>query len=73
MLFCAKVIYNGYSKLVCSKFDLQTLLKLTHQALLSIPVYDKTYINAKVRKFDGKIKTNFLGNEVPKKICIILT
>ena len=30
-------------------------------------VYDKTYIQAKVRKFDGKIKTNFLGNEVPKE------
>ena len=30
-------------------------------------VYDKTYIKAKVREFDGKIKTNFLGNEVPKE------
>ena len=25
----------------------------------SMPVYDETYINAKLRKFDGKIKTNF--------------
>ena len=33
----------------------------------SEPVYDKTYIKAKAREFDGKIKTNFLGNEVPKK------
>ena len=33
----------------------------------SMPVYDKTYIKAKVREFDGKIKTNFLGNEVPKE------
>ena len=33
----------------------------------SEPVYDKTYIKAKVREFDGKIKTNFLGNEVPKE------
>ena len=31
------------------------------------PVYDKTYIKAKVREFDGKIKTNFLGNELPKE------
>ena len=33
----------------------------------SEPVYDETYIKAKVREFDGKIKTNFLGNEVPKE------
>ena len=33
----------------------------------SEPVYDKTYIKAKVREFDGKIKTNFLGNDVPKE------
>ena len=37
-----------------------------------MPFYDKTYIKAKVREFDCKIKTNFLGNKVPKKICIIL-
>ena len=33
----------------------------------SEPVYDKTYIKAKVREFDSKIKTNFLGNDVPKE------
>ena len=32
-----------------------------------MPVYDETYIKAKVRKFDGVIKTNFLGDEVPKE------
>ena len=41
----------------------------------SMPVYDKTYIKVKVREFDGKIKTNFLGNEVPKEnmhyTCIV--
>ena len=31
------------------------------------PVYDKTCLKAKVREFDGKIKINFLGNEVPKE------
>ena len=31
------------------------------------PVYDKAYIKAKVREFDGVIKTNFLGNDVPKE------
>ena len=32
-----------------------------------MPVYDELYIKAKVREFDGKIKTNFLGDEVPKE------
>ena len=35
--------------------------------LYSEPVYDQTYIKAKVREFDGKIKTNSLGNEIPKE------
>ena len=29
-------------------------------------VYNETYLKAKVREFDGKIKKNFLRNEVPK-------
>ena len=33
----------------------------------SEPVYQKKYIKAKVREFDGNIKTNFLGNGVPKE------
>ena len=33
----------------------------------SMPVYDETYIRAKVREFDGKIKTNFSGDEIPKE------
>ena len=41
----------------------------------SEPVDDKTYLKAKVREFDGKIKTNFLGNKVPKEnmhyTCIV--
>ena len=32
-----------------------------------MPVYDKTYIKVEVREFDRVIKTNFLGNEVPKE------
>ena len=32
----------------------------------SMPVYDETYIKTKVREFDGKIKTNFSGDEVQK-------
>ena len=38
------------------------------------PIYDKKYLKAKVREFDGKIRTNFLGDGVPKEnmhyICI---
>ena len=33
----------------------------------STPVYDEKYIKAKVRKFSGVIKTNFLSDEVPKE------
>ena len=40
----------------------------------SMPVYDETYVKAKVREFDCKIKANFLGDEIPKEnmdyICI---
>ena len=34
--------------------------------LHSMPVYDEKYIKAKVREFNSVIKTNFLGDEVPK-------
>ena len=41
----------------------------------SKPVYNGTYIKVKVREFDGVIRTNFLGNEVPKEnmhyTCIV--
>ena len=33
----------------------------------SKPVYDKTYLKEKVREFNGVIKTNFLGNDMPKE------
>ena len=40
----------------------------------SKPIYDQKYLKAKVREFDGVIKTNFLGNDTPKEnmhyICI---
>ena len=41
----------------------------------SAPVYDEKYIKAKVREFNGAIKTNFLGDKMPKEIehytCIV--
>ena len=33
----------------------------------SKPVYGQKYLKVKVRQFDGVIKTNFLGNKVPKE------
>ena len=32
-----------------------------------MPVYDQTYIKAKVKEFEGAIKTNFVGTEIPKE------
>ena len=32
----------------------------------SMPVCDEKYIKAKVREFHGVIKTNFLGEKIPK-------
>ena len=37
----------------------------------TMSVYDETYIKAKVREFDGKIKTNFYVIKCQKKKCII--
>ena len=40
----------------------------------SEPIYDKKHLKTKVKEYDGAIKTNFLGNDVPKEnmhyICI---
>ena len=33
----------------------------------SNPVYEQKYLKAKVREFDCVIKTNFLGNDMPKE------
>ena len=33
----------------------------------SMPVYDQTYIKAKVKEFHSVIKTNFFGNKIPKE------
>ena len=30
------------------------------------PIYEKKYLKAKIREFDGDIKTNFLSNGLPK-------
>ena len=33
----------------------------------SQPIYQNKYLKAKVKEFDGNIKTNFLGNNLPKE------
>ena len=33
----------------------------------SKPIYEKNYLKTKVREFDCAIKTNFLGNDIPKE------
>ena len=33
----------------------------------SQPIYENKYLKIKVREFDGSIKTNFLGNNLPKE------
>ena len=38
----------------------------------NMPVYDAKYIIAKVKEFNGVVNTNFLGDKVPKKVCITL-
>ena len=49
--------YNG----ICGV--IKKMLKIKFH---SEPVYDEKYLKTKVREFDGVIKTNFLGNGVPK-------
>ena len=45
----------------------------------SEPVYEYKHLKAKVREFDGVIKTDFLGNGMPKEnmhysciVCVII-
>ena len=47
-------IWNKIKKILSIKFH-------------SMPVSDERYIKAKVTEFNGVIKTNFLGDEIPKE------
>ena len=40
--------------------------------LHSQPIYENKYLKAKVRELNGNIKTNFLGNNVPKENTILV-
>ena len=39
----------------------------------SEPIYEQEYFKAKVKEFDGVIKTNFLGNDTPKELIACVT
>ena len=54
-------IFGKYNK-IWDKFK-ETLSIKFH----SKPVYDKRYIKVKVREYDGVLKTNLLGDEIPKE------
>ena len=38
----------------------------------SQPIYKNKFLKAKVREFNGNVKTNFLGNNVPKENTILV-
>ena len=50
--------YNGIWDKIKNKFNIK---------FHGMPIYDKKYIKVKVKEFDGVIKTNFLGNKIPKE------
>ena len=47
-------VWNKIKKILNTKFH-------------RMPVYDKKYTKAKVREFNGVIKTNFEGDKIPKE------
>ena len=57
--------YEDVSNVIKNKLDIN---------FHSQPIYENKYLKAKVREFDGSIKTNFLGNNLPKEnnyyVCI---
>ena len=50
--------FNKISDVIKDKLDIK---------FHSEPAYEYKYLKAKVREFDGVIKTNFLGNDMPKE------
>ena len=50
--------FNKISDVIKDKLDIK---------FHSEPAYEYKYLKAKVREFDGVIKTNFLGNNIPKE------
>ena len=50
--------YEEISNVIKSKLNIK---------FQSQPISENKYLKAKVREFDGSIKTNFLGNNLPKE------
>ena len=48
-------------------YEIWDKIKETLSIKFNSPVYDEKYIKAKLREFNGVIKTNFLGDKVPKE------
>ena len=60
-IFKLKIMWDKYDK-VCDVIEDKLGIKFHSE-----PVYEYEYLKVKVREFDGVIKTNFLGNDVPKE------
>ena len=52
---------------VLEKYNWDKIKETLNIKFHSKPVYDEKYIKAKVREFSGVIKTNFLGDKIPKE------
>ena len=61
MSFAIKDVLDKYNK-IWDKIKEALSIKFH-----SMPAYDEKYIKAKVREFNGVIKTNFLGDKIPKE------
>ena len=62
-LFLLKIIKCGKN----AKKNLEWNKNKLSIKLHSKPIYDQKYLKAKVRELDGVMKTNFLGNGMPKE------
>ena len=62
-------VLNKYNK-IWDKIKEKLIFKFHRK-----PVYDQKYLKAKVKEFEGVIKTSFLGNEIAKEnmhyTCIV--
>ena len=56
-------------RIVWEKYkDLSNVIKNKLNIIFhSQPIYGNKYLKTKVREFDGSIKRNFLGNNIPKE------
>ena len=58
-------VWDKYDKI--SDMIKDELVIKFHSKFHSKPVYEYRYLKVKVRELDGVIKTNFLGNDMPKE------